>query len=67
MNPALAVSSLLARHRADVAMAFAARVNDMNPQAAEQLLNSIRDNADDLERLAAQAAEGTGELLDIRV
>lgn len=67
MDPTLAVSVLLARHKADVALAFAAKMQDINPKAAQRLLEAFHDSADELERIAAEIAKGTGEELDITV
>ncbi|MCT8974524.1 hypothetical protein [Microbaculum marinisediminis] len=67
MDPTLAVSVLLARHKADVALAVAAKMMDMNPKAAERVLEAFHESADDLERIAADVAAGTGEVLDISV
>ena len=67
MDPTLAVSVLLARHKADVAMAVAARMVDMNPKAAQRLLETVSESADELERIAVEVATGTGDVLDITV
>lgn len=67
MDPTLAVSVLLARHKADVALAVAAKMMDMNPKAAERVLEAFNESADELERIAADVAAGTGEVLDISV
>ena len=67
MDPMLAVSVLLAKHKADVAMSAAAKMQDMNPKAAARLLETVSDSADELERIAAEVALGTGEVLDMLV
>lgn len=67
MDPTLAVSVLLAHHKADVALAVAAKMMDMNPKAAERVLEAFNESADELERIAADVAAGTGEVLDISV
>lgn len=67
MEPTLAASMLLARHKADVAMAVAARMSEMNPRAAERLYEAISESSEELERIAAEVATGTGEFLDVFV
>ncbi|WP_436644115.1 hypothetical protein [Microbaculum sp. FT89] len=67
MDPTLAVSVFLARHKADVALAVTAKMMDMNPKAAERVLEAFRESADELERIAADVAAGTGDVLDISV
>lgn len=67
MDPTLAVSLMLARHKADVALAFAAKMQDINPKAARKVLEAFHDSADELERIAAEVAKGTGEELDITI
>ena len=67
MDPAIAVSVLLAKHRADVAMAYAAKMQGMNPDAAAKLLEAMTRSAEEVERAAATVAKGMGEALDITV
>ena len=67
MEAPLATSILLARHRADVAMAVAAKMAGMRPGAAERLMESVSDSADKLERSAGEVATETGKHLNIRV
>jgi hypothetical protein len=67
MDPAIAVSAIIARHRADVAMAVAAKMTDMNMSAAQRLLETVSDNAAELEQAAADIVRGTGQILDIAV
>ena len=67
MDPAIAVSVLLAKHRADVAMAYAAKMQGMNPDAAAKLLEAMTRSAEEFERTASEVAQGLGEALDITV
>jgi len=67
MEPALATSLLLAKHKADVAMAVAARISNMNPSAARRLHEAVSESTDEVERVAAEVAKGAGEVLDVFV
>lgn len=67
MDPAIAVSAIIARHRADVAMAVAAKMKDMNMAAAQRLLETVSDSAAELEQAATEIVRGAGQILDVSV
>lgn len=67
MDPALAVSAMLAKYRADVAMSMAARMMQMDADAARTLVDTITESAETLEKVAAETAAGVGDVLDVSV
>lgn len=67
MDPTIAVSAIIARHRADVAMAVAAKMKDMDMSAAQRLLETVSDSAAELEQASLDIARGTGQVLDVTV
>lgn len=67
MDPTIAVSAIIARHRADVAMAVAAKMMEMDMSAAQRLLETVSDSAAELERASVDIARGTGQVLDVTV
>lgn len=67
MDPTIAVSAIIARHRADVAMAVAAKMMEMDMSAAKRLLETVSDSAAELEQASVDIARGTGQVLDVTV
>ncbi|WP_436644114.1 hypothetical protein [Microbaculum sp. FT89] len=63
----IAVSMLLAKHRAELAMAFAAKMQNPDPQDAKDLVEAVDDTVASMEREMDELAKGTGTSLDITV
>jgi|GEM_PF-1720418 len=67
MDPAVQVSAIIGKYRADIAMALAAQMHTMAPERVERLLETVSENERELQQGAAEPAIGMGEFLDITV
>ncbi len=66
MDPALQVSTIIGKYRADIAMALAAQMHTMTPERVERLLETVSENEKELQQ-TAEPVIGMGEFLDITV
>ncbi len=67
MVSTIAVSMLLARHRAELAMAFAAKMQNPDPKDAQDLVKAVNDTVAAVEREVDELARSSGGSLDITV
>lgn len=64
MEPSTIASIVSASSQAKVAGAVAAKMIKINQQAAQQLIGSIQESAQNLENIAGNLAKGVGESVD---
>jgi hypothetical protein len=67
MDATQAVSLLVAKQQAEIAMAAAARLMDVNAKAAREMVEMVDRSAAQLEKIAAETARGVGGNLDMSV